>query len=484
MNLEIAKKIADAVLYEGYILYPYRASAIKNRQRFNFGMLFPPQWAEAQLAGETGRMQTECLIEGDAPKIDVRVRFLQLVGRQIGRTRSVDAMAAGRDQGQASSTALAWDAVPVLEIDGEIYQSWDEAVEQEIVATDVCLTEIVDRPRIVPWSSAPEETIEQIRRKRDSDAETDTEVAAGVVVRRKGPIEAEVTIRGEQLAAQLWKIRVEVETKHRSTYRRHGPTQQSSLASAHALLSSQSGSFVSLLEPADSLAPFVSGCQNVGAWPVLIGSAGSAALMLAAPIILYDYPQVAESDGDYFDGTEMDEMLALRVMTLTDDEKRAMRRRRSSCEGDSRADRIVGRIKLDAFARHYPRPPRASRTLTRGLIMQEIDWSDLEGGSQARGERALFGVDLRVGDQVRLWPKAGADILDLALAGKIATIEAIETDYENNTHLAVVLDDDPGRDLGMMRQPGHRFFFTLGEVEPMKLPDNASAADDSAAADT
>jgi hypothetical protein len=67
--------------------------------------------------------------------------------------------------------------------------------------------------------------------------------------------------------------------------------------------------------------------------------------------------------------------------------------------------------------------------------------------------------------------------MDLALAGKVATIEAIETDYEGQTHLAVVLDDDPGRDLGMLRQPGHRFFFSLAEVEPMKLADNQTPAD-------
>ena len=106
--------------------------------------------------------------------------------------------------------------------------------------------------------------------------------------------------------------------------------------------------------------------------------------------------------------------------------------------------------------------------------MQEIDFDNLEGGSQRQESVRVFGVELRAGDQVRLWPKAGADIMDLALAGKIATIEAIETDYEGQTHLAVVLDDDPGRDLGLLRQPGHRFFFSLGEVEPMKLPDNQS----------
>ena len=79
----------------------------------------------------------------------------------------------------------------------------------------------------------------------------------------------------------------------------------------------------------------------------------------------------------------------------------------------------------------------------------------------------VFGVDLRVGDRVRLWPQKTADIIDMALAGKAAVIEAIEQDLENQIQLAVVLDDDPGREFGMMRQPGHRFFFTLEEIEPL-----------------
>ncbi|HYV03435.1 MAG TPA: hypothetical protein VFB82_02555 [Blastocatellia bacterium] len=81
----------------------------------------------------------------------------------------------------------------------------------------------------------------------------------------------------------------------------------------------------------------------------------------------------------------------------------------------------------------------------------------------------VHGVDLKAGDRVRLRPRSGGDILDLALAGRTATIEAIEQDYENNVHLAVVVDDDPGRDLGLLRQPGHRFFFSLAEVEPMQV---------------
>ena len=79
----------------------------------------------------------------------------------------------------------------------------------------------------------------------------------------------------------------------------------------------------------------------------------------------------------------------------------------------------------------------------------------------------VFGVTLRVGDRVRLWPQKRADIIDMALAGKVAMIEAIEQDFEDNIQLAVVMDDDPGREFGMMRQPGHRFFYSPDEVEPV-----------------
>ncbi len=78
-----------------------------------------------------------------------------------------------------------------------------------------------------------------------------------------------------------------------------------------------------------------------------------------------------------------------------------------------------------------------------------------------------FGVELRVGDRVRLWPQKTADIMDMALKGQVAVIEAIEQDFEGQAHLAVVLEDDPGREFGMMRQPGHRFFFSPEEVEPL-----------------
>jgi hydrogenase maturation protease len=112
--------------------------------------------------------------------------------------------------------------------------------------------------------------------------------------------------------------------------------------------------------------------------------------------------------------------------------------------------------------------------------MNEWEWNLLEDKSVVN-LMEIDGIVVKVGDRVRLRPKEGGDILDLALRGQAAIIESIEEDYEGARHVCVVLEDDPGRDLGMLRQPGHRFFFTPAEVEPIEQTpcrggDNASAA--------
>ena len=97
-----------------------------------------------------------------------------------------------------------------------------------------------------------------------------------------------------------------------------------------------------------------------------------------------------------------------------------------------------------------------------------MEWNQ-ESDSTRLESIKVFGVEVRAGDRVRLWPQKPADILDMAMKGKVAIIEAIESDLDDHVHLAVVLEDDPGRDLGMMRQPGHRFFFSPEEIEPLSL---------------
>jgi hydrogenase maturation protease len=103
--------------------------------------------------------------------------------------------------------------------------------------------------------------------------------------------------------------------------------------------------------------------------------------------------------------------------------------------------------------------------------MNEFEWQLLEDKKPV-DDLVIDGIPLKCGSRVTLRPRPGGDIMDIALAGKAAVIESIEQDYEGKVHLGVVVDDDPGRDIGMMRQPGHRFFFTSEEVEPLSQGDD------------
>ena len=110
--------------------------------------------------------------------------------------------------------------------------------------------------------------------------------------------------------------------------------------------------------------------------------------------------------------------------------------------------------------------PSKEFTINDWQLMNELEWQLLEDRT-ILNVVSISGKRFKQGDRVRLKPRARGDVFDMALSGKTAVIEAIEEDYEGNTHLAVVVDDDPGRDFGMLRQPGHRFFFSIEEVEPL-----------------
>jgi hypothetical protein len=184
----------------------------------------------------------------------------------------------------------------------------------------------------------------------------------------------------------------------------------------------------------------VAACKNIGAWPVLVGEEERADrdAMISSPIILYDYPKIApESPGDLFDAAEIDEILSLRILTMTDDEKREMRQ-------------------VDQQARHGA---------LRDLRQPDEDFFNPAARLQSI---TVGGIELRAGSRVRIRPRGRADVMDIALAGRTAVIEALECDAEDRIQLALVLEDDPGRDLGMMRQPAHRFFYGVDEIEPLK----------------
>ena len=296
MNHKLVERIVNALLYEGYILYPYRASAVKNRQRWNFGVIYPQDYSLSQGGAEASSMQTECLLLGDQrAKLDVKIRFLHLLARRVG-------------------------AEP-LEIGAAIPDAWQEAVEREVDARGIDLSEIVAEPRRMTFAfpAMREETPAL-----DSGGQ-----AVGMTTRIQQPIEGTVEVAAERAGDGLFKVAVRIlnltpleDASHKS----RDEALMRSLISTHTILGVRRGEFVSLLDPPEAFCEAAAGCRNIGAWPALVGEEGERDCLLASPIILYDYPQVApESAGDFYDGTEIDELLTLRVMTMTDQEKQEMR---------------------------------------------------------------------------------------------------------------------------------------------------------------
>lgn len=306
MNTKLIDAIANAVLYEGYMLYPYRPSSVKNRQRFNFGVLYPKHYSEAQTGSDAWTMQTECLLEGPSAKAEIRVRFLKLVSRT------------SRDIADTLSAP------------------WQEAIECEVIVPPQNLEALTITP--VKWSfnfPAKQET----ELLRDESGRL-----IGMIERNQESVQGIIEIQSFSVSDDLFKLQVRVKnltpfaSETNRVSRDRDPALMRSFISAHTLLGAVKGQFVSLLEPPENLKDLAASCENLGAWPVLVGEAGQRDTMLASPIILYDYPQIApESPGDLFDGTEIDEILALRIMTMTDDEKREMR------NTDDRARKILER---------------------------------------------------------------------------------------------------------------------------------------------
>jgi hydrogenase maturation protease len=267
------------VLYEGYMLYPYRASAVKNRQRWNFGVLYPRAFSESQKGNDAWTMQTECLARtiGECGGLSVRLRFLHLLERTTENNAA---------------------------------QTWQEGTERDVCIPSLNLAE-------VSCNSVQHTFTFAARSEKD-----------GIVLRKWEQIKWAIDVGVHDLGQSLFKIRVRVfntASIDDPTHANRDRALMQSLVSAHTILSVEGGEFISLLDPPDELRETASQCQNVGTWPVLVGEPGQRNAMLSSPIILYDYPQIApESAGALFDGTEIDEILTLRIMTMTDQEKAEM----------------------------------------------------------------------------------------------------------------------------------------------------------------
>ncbi len=432
MKRDRIRDIADAVLYEGYILYPYTASAIKNQQRWTFGCVFPAAFGVAH--GDSSRIETQTLIEGDArAKIDARLRFLHIVTRTSRAFAKPLAEAFAGAEDQAEQT-------PLLVVDGKEYPQWEEAIEREIVLCGLELGDIVESGARKAFRIEGERQVEWIRA---SDG-----AVHGAVVRTSLPVEGVVTINAAP-ASSIYRLCVVVENTSplsEAEMSERAKAQLRAFASTHVVMETQGGAFISLLDPPAAFREAAEACENTGAWPVLVGVEGARDTVLASPIILYDYPAVAsQSPGDLYDGAEIDEILTLRILAMTEDEKRQM------SAVDPRARALLERT-------HSLRCEDMARL---GVMRAAHDVDPAPSGPAASPEQKL-----QVGMSVVLHPKAGGDIMDIALKDKLAFIEAIERDFENRVHVAVTLADDTGRDLGAAGFPGHRFYFAADEIEP------------------
>lgn len=350
LDWNIFAAVATTVLYEGHVLYPYRPSALKNQQQWNFGTLFPPAWG-----AEPSAIRLEVLIESDPPPSPlVRLCFLR------------------------------------------------DGIEQYV---DRGLTEL-------------------------------------------GAICCELEWEVALVAPRLWKLTVNAANRtDAAPGQERGAMLELALHSAHLRCALEMGQFVSAQDPG-AWREAAEACHSQGVYPVLIGAPGERRYLLAAPIILEDHPQIApQSQGDFCDACEMDELLTLRVMTLTEAEKAEAR------AAGGVAQRIVERCE-------------ASGTV-----------ADLHGGLRSWGDAfaappatvCIGGCETGVGARVRVrLAEAGRrDIFEQALDGRTGVVQAIEQDLEGGVQIAIVADDDPGRDLGELRQTGHRFFFAPNELEPL-----------------
>jgi hypothetical protein len=450
-----ARAVADAVLYEGYVLYPYRASARKNQLRWQFGVLVPPAVA-ARDGSERSVMRTEVVIDpGPAAIVSVRVRCLQV------QHRSIEAAVVSDDGFQP---------VESLDVDGVRWVGWDEAVEHEIDLPPLDLLPVAGSVRSEPFALPPAEYTELLA------------TAGGEVVGRA--VRTSSSVDGVVRVSTAWadgpsalvKLTVEVGNVTDRPIAPEGtePSRDevlaSSLVAVHTLVAVDGGTFMSVLDPPATAAEAVAGCRSDGTFPVLIGEEGDADVVLSSPIILYDHPAVApESVGDFCDATEIDEILALRVLTLTDDEKAEAR------GTDARAAAIVDRCD-DLPPEVWSRLHGAVRSL-RPVEESQIDsdgsdepaalpWWDPGVDSEVdpwTDTTWVGGVQVGKGTPVRLRPSRRADAHDLFLAGRTARVAGVFKDVDGAEHLAVTLDDDPASE--MLEWQRRYLYFHPDEVE-------------------
>jgi hypothetical protein len=459
-QLAHARQVANAVLYEGYLLYPYRQSAQKNQARFQFGVLMPPVYLATDPM-ERSECQLECLAEGDDEAgVQIGVRYLHWQRRVVAAAGAAGAM---RETGQ-------------LSVDGTQYLPGDEATEREHWLR-ARVADLFGPGVWQPFRSPAGETAEDL-----ADAHGRL---AGRLTRRWSQLDGIIHAQAERVAGPYQALRLRVRLENRTVPPAAPQTRPAALPhallSAHVLMMLPGGRFLSMTDPPEWAAAEVAACANSCLWPVLAGPPGCTSLLLAAPVILPDHPQVAaESAGDLFDATEIDEILTLRTLALTDEEKREAR------ATDPRAAELLDRVeglppemleRMHGAIRYLagppgpaaatPAPPTAATPAPPAAA--GVPWWDPGADTSVSPETdhvQVAGVRVARGSRVRMRPGARrADAQDLFLAGREAMVEAVLHDVDGQVHVAVSPVLDPLAEL--QRGHGRFLYFAPDEIEPL-----------------
>jgi hypothetical protein len=389
----------------------------------------------------------------DTPVLHARVRFLH------AQRRTLEAPLSGT--GRPESGWRRWVPVTELDVDGARWAVWDEAVEREVDLGPVPLLPLADASREVPVHVDGHDDVEELR----DGAGT----IVGRAVRRCEPLDAivRVDVGWAQGLGALLRLAVTVENVtafDRVDVGRDEATRHA-LVAVHVLLGVDGGTFVSLLDPPEDAREAVGACVNTGMFPVLVDD---DTVMLSSPIILYDHPQVApESQGDLFDATEIDEILALRVLTLTDDEKAEAR------GTDVRAAQLVDRVDAmppDAWERLHGtvRELRPAGESPARLDETPLPWWEPSVDAAVNpwsDTVTIAGVQVGAGSSVRLHPSHRADAHDMFLRDMAATVAGVFRDVDGELHVAVTVDDDPAST--ELLAHGRYLFFHPDEIEPL-----------------
>ncbi|MFD8413572.1 hypothetical protein ACFV2Q_17675 [Streptomyces sp. NPDC059650] len=465
----LARQVADAVLFEGYVLYPYRASAAKNRMRWQFGVLVPPAWGPRH--GEHSGQRTELVAEprGDA-SVAVELRFLHAQRRTVEEARADGSFA----------------AVPELHLPDRVLVPWDEGREER-VEMSVRVADLEAGEVSLPFTRPAREETEPVL---DADGRP-----VGRLVRRTERIDGVLRLHAAPLDVPYRALRLTAAVENTADWNppEHGADREAALArslvAAHLLLGLSAGSFLSMTDPPEWARASVAGCDNRHTWPVLAGEDGRADVVLSSPIILEDHPRIApESAGAMYDATEIDEILALRTAALTDQEKREAR------GTDARAaavidladgmppevlERLHGAVRalreITGPTAAAAAPPPGPGTLPEPLdgdavFRPDTPWWDpahADPADPSRDRVTVDGTAVGAGSRVLLRPGLRrTDAQDLFLQGRTALVEAVLRDVDGGVHLAVTVDGDPGADI--RREQGRFLYFQPDEVTPLE----------------